>query len=127
MKSNFINNTQASTEAGIILFEANSQHRLYIEECIFQSNCQNQSVAIFCAFGNPYIYIFRTKSDSTKIAEGNMIYMSEMSTASFENDFFICLAPKMLIRSNKQNTYSVFDPFSYVDLFYQLLFSKSKK
>ena len=124
IKSNIINNTHIGSSWGIIYLSGFSYHKLSIEDCIFQKNCQNKKGPYFSTNSYANIYIFHTISDKTTAyhAEGT-IYMSEMTTTSFQNDFFICLTSKMLIKSIKQNTDIGFDLFSYVHLFYQIIFS----
>ena len=129
IKSNIINNTQTNNIYGIIYLWGASFYILDIEDCIFQNNCHNGNGVYVCSGYEAYIYVFRPNydSDATFIYGRGAIFMSEMDTSHFENDFFICLTPQILIKYYKQKTKAVFDPFSYVHLFYLVMFSKNKK
>ena len=124
-RSNIINNTHTDVKYGIIHMQGFCDHTLYIEDCIFQNNCQNNNATYFFTQSYSDIFIFRTICDKTIKAckQLALVYMSEMTTSPFENDFFICLTPEILIKINKQKTKSVFDTFLYVHLFYQIIFS----
>ena len=75
IRSNIINNSQTNTNYGIICLYSGSSHRLDIEDCIFDKNCQNGKGAYFCTNSEASIYIFRTISDlRTTHQSGSTIY-----------------------------------------------------